>query len=425
MVTHSGEGEHPVVALGLADLSVWCFDCDSYVTGPSLEPVFREMHLGKFGVYPSGSLHSGGGASPSGFVINMAEGAQEPASDGSGSEDSEENEVADTVGREADTTPDKSVPAGASTDIARLAADLEHVSLLPRLMRRISQEHLKTLSVIGTQLREGKFRNIVCLTGAGVSTAAGVPDFRSPGTGLYDNLQKYNLPEPTAIFELEFFRENPKPFFELAKELYPGKLEPTAAHHFIRLLQDKKVLRRLYTQNIDGLDRLAGIQEDLLVECHGSFNTASCISPECMLYRSRKVPTKMVREHIFSNRIPKCPQCAGLTKPDIVFFGETLVDAFHENCAADLRCCDLMIVLGSSLEVYPVAALPRKVRPSVRRLLINRERVGGIGNRKDFDITALGDIEEIVYTLCHAAGWQEDLDTLLHRDRIQVRDDIT
>lgn len=78
--------------------------------------------------------------------------------------------------------------------------------------------------------------------------AAGIPDFRSPGSGLYDNLQKYNLPYPQAIFEINFFRENPKPFFILAKELYPGIFKPTPGHYFIRLLQDKGLLLRHYTQ---------------------------------------------------------------------------------------------------------------------------------------------------------------------------------
>lgn len=78
--------------------------------------------------------------------------------------------------------------------------------------------------------------------------AAGIPDFRSPGSGLYDNLQKYNLPYPQAIFEINFFRENPKPFFVLAKELYPGIFKPTIGHYFIRLLQEKGYLLRHYTQ---------------------------------------------------------------------------------------------------------------------------------------------------------------------------------
>lgn len=93
------------------------------------------------------------------------------------------------------------------------------------------------------------------MAGAGISTPSGIPDFRSPGSGLYSNLQKYDIPYPEAIFELAFFFHNPKPFFTLAKELYPGNYRPNFTHYFLRLLHDKRLLLRLYTQNIDGLER--------------------------------------------------------------------------------------------------------------------------------------------------------------------------
>lgn len=80
--------------------------------------------------------------------------------------------------------------------------------------------------------------------------------FRTPGTGLYHNLKIYNIPTPTAIFDMEYFRMKPKPFFELAKELYPsGRYRPNMAHYFLRSLHEKGLLLRLYTQNIDGLER--------------------------------------------------------------------------------------------------------------------------------------------------------------------------
>ncbi|XP_045626788.1 NAD-dependent protein deacetylase sirtuin-3, mitochondrial isoform X2 [Ursus americanus] len=98
-------------------------------------------------------------------------------------------------------------------------------------------------------------QRVVVMVGAGISTPSGIPDFRSPGSGLYSNLQQYGLPYPEAIFELAFFSHNPKPFFTLAKELYLRSCRPNVIHYFLRLLHDKGLLLRLYTQNIDGLER--------------------------------------------------------------------------------------------------------------------------------------------------------------------------
>nr|CAH7736653.1 unnamed protein product [Callosobruchus chinensis] len=118
------------------------------------------------------------------------------------------------------------------------------------------------LDGIVEHIKNNNCRNIITMAGA----AAGIPDFRSPGTGLYDNLQKYNLPHPQAIFELDFFHENPKPFFVLAKELYPGSFKPTVCHYFIKMLAEKELLLRHYTQNIDTLERVAGIPDDKIDE---------------------------------------------------------------------------------------------------------------------------------------------------------------
>lgn len=117
------------------------------------------------------------------------------------------------------------------------------------------------------------------LTGAGISTASGIPDFRTPGTGIYDNLSKYCVPYPEAIFERNYFHRNPRPFFKVAKEIMPNadKYRPNKIHFFLRLLQEKRLLLRLYTQNIDNLETVAGIKHEKLIEAHGSFRTATCI----------------------------------------------------------------------------------------------------------------------------------------------------
>lgn len=107
--------------------------------------------------------------------------------------------------------------------------------------------------------------------------ACGIPDFRSPNTGLYNNLKKYDLPHPGAIFEVSFFSRRPQPFFALAKELYPGTFKPSPSHYFVRMLHEKGLLLRHYTQNIDTLERIAGIPEHKLVEAHGTFYTNHCL----------------------------------------------------------------------------------------------------------------------------------------------------
>ena len=113
------------------------------------------------------------------------------------------------------------------------------------------------------------YKRILVLTGAGVSVSAGIPDFRTPGTGLYSNLQRYNLPHPQAVFDLDFYRNNPSPFCTLASEIWPGNHLPTLTHAFLKVLSDKGLLLRLYTQNIDGLEVLAGVPEEKVVEVSG------------------------------------------------------------------------------------------------------------------------------------------------------------
>ena len=131
-------------------------------------------------------------------------------------------------------------------DIAALTEGLGSVSLAPKPKELSAPEAIKNVADL---LSSNKYKNIVILTGAGVSCSAGIPDFRTPGTGLYDNLAKYNLPFPEAVFELGFYRNNPEPFVQLASELWPGlKHSPTITHSFIALLEKKGLLLRTYTQ---------------------------------------------------------------------------------------------------------------------------------------------------------------------------------
>ena len=215
-----------------------------------------------------------------------------------------------------------------------------------------------------------------------------------------------DLPHAEAVFDISFFRSNPIPFYTLARELYPGKYRPTISHSFIRLLAKKGLLLKLFTQNIDCLDREAGVPEDKIVEAHGSFATQSCI--EC----GSSFPEEAMKEAIEDQEVPQCqiPQCNGLVKPDIVFFGEQLPANFHNNRWLP-ETADLCIVMGTSLTVQPFASLPGFCPEGVPRLLINMERVGGLGSRAD-DVLLLGDCDAGVKRLAEALGWLDDLEAL-------------
>ncbi|XP_038078836.1 NAD-dependent protein deacetylase sirtuin-2-like isoform X2 [Patiria miniata] len=225
---------------------------------------------------------------------------------------------------------------------------------------------------VARYIKSGRCKNIIVMSGAGISTSAGLPDFRSKNTGLYNSLQKYNLASPHLMFEIRYFKERPEPFCTLAKALYPGVFKPTPCHYFIRLLGEKNLLLRDYTQNVDTLDVIAGVPEELLVEIHGSFSTAHCIDKSCHKEHS----SKWVKDEIFADRIPKCDDCGALIKPDISFFGEVPVKKWHDTPKEDFPKCDLLIVMGTTLIVQPFTSLINTVPATTPRLLINYEMSG-------------------------------------------------
>jgi NAD-dependent SIR2 family protein deacetylase len=116
-----------------------------------------------------------------------------------------------------------------------------------------------TLDEIVDKMKAKEYKRIVVLTGAGLSVAAGIPDFRSPGTGLYSKLEKYKLPYPEAIFEINYYKKNPEAFLTLSKELLTENYEPTLGHAFIKKLNDEGMLYMNMTQNIDDLELKAGL----------------------------------------------------------------------------------------------------------------------------------------------------------------------
>lgn len=285
-------------------------------------------------------------------------------------------------------------------------------ALLSDPPRRSRLEHIKTIENVCETIAKSK--NIIVLTGAGVSVSCGIPDFRSRD-GIYERLRvEYpEMRDPQSMFDITFFAQDPRPFFQFAREIYPGLFEPSPSHRFIKLLERHGKLLRNYTQNIDTLERVAGIEN--VIECHGSFATASCT--RCKF----KVDASDIRDDILEQRIPMCSICnngdessdnemlsqkplnynqlvaAGIMKPDIVFFGESLPEQFHSTIELDKTKCDLLIVIGSSLKVRPVALIPSSISPEIPQILINREKLDQFA----FDVELLGNSDEIINQMCH------------------------
>ncbi|KAL0579884.1 Sir2 histone deacetylase Hst2 [Marasmius crinis-equi] len=226
---------------------------------------------------------------------------------------------------------------------------------------------------------------------------------------LMANLARLNLPYPEAVFEIGFFNRNPEPFYTLAHELYPGKYRPTPTHSFIRLLADKGLLSMCLTQNIDTLERRAGVPANKIIEAHGSF-----AKQRCVLCRTPFDDAKMkdiVMNFSRDKRVPRCERktCQALVKPDIVFFGEALPPEFMQAPGVVMDA-DLLIVIGTSLTVHPFASLASETLASCIRVLINLEEVGDFDEADD--VLLLGKCDDVVKDLCRALGWEEELDRL-------------
>lgn len=272
----------------------------------------------------------------------------------------------------------------------------------------------KQLQPVVDAIKSGK--KVTFFQGAGISTSAGIPDFRSPKTGLYANLAKLDLPYAEAVFDIDYFRDHPQAFYTLAEELFPGKFMPTKYHYMLKLFQDKGHLQRVYTQNIDTLERLAGVKDEYIVEAHGSFAGNHCI--DCNNEVSREDLKRQLAEKKKKDDVPTCSKCKGYVKPDIVFFGEALPELLFDRWDEDGDNVDIAIVAGTSLTVYPFAGLPEELHQKTTRLLINKEAVGTFKTKKSKkDIVILEDCDKVALQLCELLGWEKELDELIAKDK--------
>lgn len=204
-----------------------------------------------------------------------------------------------------------------------------------------------------------KARRVVVLTGAGVSTPSGIPDFRSEGTGLWSR------DEPLEVASLSTFRVAPEKFFQwfrpLAGQIFNA--QPNAAHLALAELEKNGTVVSIVTQNIDGLHQKAGSTK--VFELHGTIHTLSCT--ECFKqYESHP----FLKSYIEAGAIPLCPNCNGILKPDVILFGEQLPQSAWIEAQRETRQADLMLVAGSSLEVLPVAGLPMQALDRGAHLIV-------------------------------------------------------
>lgn len=228
-------------------------------------------------------------------------------------------------------------------------------------------------------------RHAVALTGAGVSTESGIPDFRGPN-GLYSRYPEY-------IFDIDYFHSDPEGFYRFWREaLLPmSEAQPNAIHHLLADLERRGVLKVVITQNIDGLHQKAGSKK--VIELHGSIFEYYCL--EC-----RKIyGLETVKNLLTVNPLPRC-DCGGLIKPNIVFFGESLPERALSDAIWHSRNCDVMIVLGSSLSVYPAAQLPSIAKDHGAKLVIVNKGKTMLDELADIKIDAnLSDFAKILMEL--------------------------
>ncbi|WP_146682359.1 SIR2 family NAD-dependent protein deacylase [Limihaloglobus sulfuriphilus] len=205
-------------------------------------------------------------------------------------------------------------------------------------------------------IREG---GVAAFTGAGISTAAGIPDFRGKG-GFYST-GRYN---PDTVFEIEYFKTNPKPFYDFSRDMLEivDRITPTFTHFFLAQLEEMGLLSSLSTQNIDPLHQMAGSKNVICI--HGSYSSMNCL--RCGKYYGLDASLEYIR----SQDVPRCGECGGLLKPDVVFFGEQ-VHGMNE-AMQEIAESKTLLVLGSSLVVYPAAILPQWAK---RAVVVNRTGV--------------------------------------------------
>src|SRR3954464_15091468 len=232
---------------------------------------------------------------------------------------------------------------------------------------------------LAEMLREAQ--SALVLTGAGVSVPSGIPDFRSPGTGIWEKVN------PMEVAHIDAFRRQPDRFWQFYGERFASLVdrEPNPAPEAIAELERRGLIRGVVTQNVDRLHRRAGSRN--VIEVHGSIEWSVC--PEC---RARTQIERVIQMLAEQPGAPECPACIAPLKPDVVLFGEMLPEDAISDAYALAAEADLIVCVGSSLEVYPVASLPRVTRDGGGRIALIT--AGPTPYDREADLKLSGDVVE-------------------------------
>jgi len=229
----------------------------------------------------------------------------------------------------------------------------------------------------------------VVLTGAGISTPSGIPDFRSPGSGVWS---RFN---PMEVATLSAFRYQPENFFAwlhpMAKKIFHAL--PNPAHYALEILEKAGYMQTIITQNIDGLHQRAG--SDQVLEVHGTFETLTCIA--CY----QKYPSgEFISSFIDKGTPPRCPDCDQILKPDVILYEEQLPRKIWLKAQKACQNCGVILVAGSSLEVIPAATLPQRALENNAMLIIVNQSPTYLDSQAKVRI--YGDVAEILPLISQA-----------------------
>ena len=209
-----------------------------------------------------------------------------------------------------------------------------------------------------------KFERTVVLTGAGISTGSGLPDFRSGTSGLWETY------DPDEVASLTAFRHDPYKFYDWLHTCIQGypQSQPNQAHIALAAMEEKKLVETVITQNVDGLHQASGSKN--VIEIHGSIRSFTCAS--CY---TRYNHQSAFFEHFSQQKtLPFCPECHQILKPDVILFGEQIPRKAWRSAEKASASARIFIVIGSSLEVMPVATLPaRAINNGAKLIILNKE----------------------------------------------------